>query len=154
MGISERLKVVIEANATDLAGFSRLVQVPYRTLQNYVHGTRARPRHDILERICTRTGVDLRWLVAGEGSMYPPGAPDVHQEESATVPIVSSATIPEGMEGAQKRIEALLAVLAQIPEGARDAVIDECFARAATAQQLAELRRAVGLEPEAKKKAG
>ena len=148
MGIPERLKQIVSAYGSDLKAFSRHVDVPYRTLQNYLLGKRARPRHDILERICTRSGTDLRWLLTGEGTMREPDRqPDV-------LPDVAS-WLPPDLAGQEKRVTALLALLAEIPVEARDAILDECFARATTAQQLDELRQAVSaMGREQKKKTG
>ena len=67
--ISERLKKVIDAQETNLTEFSKVTNIPYRTLQNYVYG-KSPLKVDALIKICIKTSVNLNWLLTGEGEMY------------------------------------------------------------------------------------
>ena len=55
------------------------------------------------------------------------------------------AGIPSGLENVERRVAALLDMLAQLDQRDQESVLTECFARAETTQQLADLRRAVEL---------
>jgi len=78
--------------------------------------------------------VSLDWLLAGEGEMYRGGGDAPGEDRPAAPPELTAE---------QRRIEALLAVLAQLEPGSRDTVLTDCFTRAADAQQLDALREAV-----------
>lgn len=68
MSIDRRLYEVLEARGLSIKELSEKAELPYRTLQNYLHGLRP-PSADALARICTCTGVDANWLLLGEGEM-------------------------------------------------------------------------------------
>lgn len=56
---------------------------------------------------------------------------------------VSLTTFPPELAGVERRVTALLGLLAQLDQRDQEAIISECFTRAETAQQLADLRQAV-----------
>lgn len=63
-GLGERIR---EA-ADEVGGLKRLaenIDVPRRTLGNWLSGTQPKPEH--LQRIADTTGVSLQWLISGEG---------------------------------------------------------------------------------------
>jgi transcriptional regulator with XRE-family HTH domain len=108
--------------------FCERTGIPLRTLRGYEGGTR-HPGEDALAAIA-RTGVNMTWLLTGEGEMLPRQAPGI------------------ALQGVQRehlrRWEAIVALVQGIEdEAAREAAIDELYARAQTAAELAELRRAV-----------
>lgn len=74
-----------------------------------------------------RTGVDMRWLLTGEGEMLPKTAPDKAFDE---VPYA-------------RRLEKIGLLLAGMTEQEAAAFLDEMFARAQSAAEAAELRRAL-----------
>lgn len=85
-------------------------------------------------------GLSLDWLLTGEGPMDRSGVAEQPAKWEA------------GLSEQRTRIDALLSLLSQIDAGSREKILSECFARAETAQQLADLRQAVQ-ELEAKARA-
>jgi hypothetical protein len=53
--------------------------------------------------------------------------------------------VPAALAGWERRIAALLGLIAQLDDGSREAVLAECYTRAETAQQLAALRQAIAV---------
>nr|WP_155397244.1 helix-turn-helix transcriptional regulator [Stutzerimonas stutzeri] len=68
MGISNRLKVVLDTLGLKISEASEKTGVPYRSWQNYLSGARE-PKAEALTLICTRLGVSSDWLLTGEGPM-------------------------------------------------------------------------------------
>ncbi|HDR1345211.1 TPA: XRE family transcriptional regulator [Pasteurella multocida] len=68
MSISERLKLVCESKNWKIKEFAELTGLPYRTMQGYVGGERE-PNAEGMAAIA-RAGVNLNWLVSGEGEMF------------------------------------------------------------------------------------
>ena len=128
MSTKDRLKQWRQFLGLTQQQFCERTGIPLRTLRGYEGGTR-HPGEDALAAIA-RTGVNMNWLLTGEGEMLPRQAP-----ESA-------------LKGVQRehlrRWEAIVALVQGIEdEAAREAALDELYARAQTAAELAELRRAV-----------
>jgi transcriptional regulator with XRE-family HTH domain len=128
MSTKDRLKQWRQFLGLTQQQFCERTGIPLRTLRGYEGGTR-HPGEDALAAIA-RTGVNMNWLLTGEGEMLPRQAP-----ESA-------------LKGVQRehlrRWEAIVALVQGIEDqAAREAALDELYARAQTAAELAELRRAV-----------
>ncbi|OOF87883.1 transcriptional regulator [Rodentibacter ratti] len=68
MCISERLKQVCEAKNWKIKDFAEQTGIAYRTLQGYIGGERE-PNAEGMTGIA-RAGVNLNWLVSGEGEMF------------------------------------------------------------------------------------
>ena len=68
MCISERLKQVCEAKNWKIKDFAEQTGIAYRTLQGYVGGERE-PNAEGMTGIA-KAGVNLNWLVSGEGEMF------------------------------------------------------------------------------------
>lgn len=68
MNTSERLKRVMEAKGFNLKTFAEQADIPYRTLQNYILSGRE-PSAEALMKLHTRLGINLNWLVSGNGEM-------------------------------------------------------------------------------------
>ncbi|PJG84131.1 MULTISPECIES: helix-turn-helix domain-containing protein [Pasteurellaceae] len=68
MRISERLKLVCESKNWKIKEFAKLTGLPYRTMQGYVGGERE-PNAEGMAAIA-KAGVNLNWLVSGEGEMF------------------------------------------------------------------------------------
>lgn len=68
MSINTRLYTLLEARGLSIKQLAEQADLPYRTLQNYLHGVRP-PSADALARLCTCTGVDANWLLLGTGEM-------------------------------------------------------------------------------------
>lgn len=69
MNTSERLKQVMEAKSFNLKTFSEQADIPYRTLQNYILSGRE-PSAEALIKLYTQLGINLNWLLSGEGKMF------------------------------------------------------------------------------------
>jgi len=128
MSTKDRLKQWRQFLGLTQQQFCERTGIPLRTLRGYEGGTR-HPGEDALAAIA-RTGVNMNWLLTGEGEMLPREVP-----ESA-------------LKGVQRehlrRWEAIVSLVQGIEDqAAREAALDELYARAQTAAELAELRRAV-----------
>ncbi|WP_460029185.1 helix-turn-helix domain-containing protein [Mannheimia haemolytica] len=69
MSISNRLREVMEYKGLNIKAFAELLDMPYRTLQNYLLNERD-PSVDVLIRVSKILNVDLNWLIRGEGEMF------------------------------------------------------------------------------------
>ncbi|MFD1806328.1 helix-turn-helix domain-containing protein [Pasteurella oralis] len=69
MGIKLRLKEVQLSKGLNLKEFSEASGVSYRSLQNYLSGERE-PNVTGLTNLCTRLGVNINWLLTGQGDMF------------------------------------------------------------------------------------
>ncbi len=69
MSISNRLREVMEYEGLNIKAFAELLDVPYRTLQNYLLNERD-PSAEVLIKISGVLNVDLNWLMRGEGEMF------------------------------------------------------------------------------------
>lgn len=69
MSISNRLREVMEYKGLNIKAFAELLDVPYRTLQNYLLNERD-PNAEILIKISNVLNVDLNWLMLGKGRMF------------------------------------------------------------------------------------
>lgn len=69
MSISNRLREVMEYKGLNIKAFAELLNVPYRTLQNYLLNERD-PSAEVLIKISNVLNVDLNWLMRGEGDMF------------------------------------------------------------------------------------
>lgn len=69
MSINNRLREVMEYKGLNIKAFAELLNVPYRTLQNYLLNER-NPSAEVLIKISDVLNVDLNWLMRGEGGMF------------------------------------------------------------------------------------
>lgn len=128
MELHERIKHWRHTLGLTQDEFAKLAGMSKATLVGYEVGQR-KPGADALAAIA-RTGVNMTWLLTGEGEMLPRDEPG------------------SALKGVQRehlrRWEAIIALVQSIEdEAARAAALDELYARAQTAAELAELRRAV-----------
>lgn len=68
MCISERLRQICEAKNWKIKDFAEQTGIAYRTLQGYIGGERE-PNAEGMTAIA-KAGVNLNWLVSGEGEMF------------------------------------------------------------------------------------
>ena len=68
MSISERLRQVCEAKNWKITDFAEQAGIAYRTMQGYIGGERE-PNAEGMSGIA-KAGVNLNWLVSGEGEMF------------------------------------------------------------------------------------
>jgi transcriptional regulator with XRE-family HTH domain len=127
MSTKDRLKQWRQFLGLTQQQFCERTGIPLRTLRGYEGGTR-HPGEDALAAIA-RTGVNLNWLLTGEGEMLPKEAPGIELK---------------GAERHARRWQKIIELVESIEdEEERSALLEEIFARAKTAAELAELRRAV-----------
>ena len=69
MSINNRLREVMEYKGLSIKAFAELLDMPYRTLQNYLLNERD-PSAEVLIKISDVLNVDLNWLMCGEGDMF------------------------------------------------------------------------------------
>jgi transcriptional regulator with XRE-family HTH domain len=125
MSTKDRLKQWRQFLGLTQQQFCERTGIPLRTLRGYEGGTR-HPGEDALAAIA-RTGVNMNWLLTGEGEMLPKEAPGI-----------------KGAERHARRWQKIIELVESIEdEEERSALLEEIFARAKTAAELAELRRAV-----------
>lgn len=67
--ISERLNYLIKSLGYSYSKFSKIVGLPYPTLQKYLRNERI-PSIKNLQKIATRLGINLHWLLTGEDEMF------------------------------------------------------------------------------------
>ena len=69
MSVSDRLKYLLEDKGMNIKEFAIKIGLPYRTVQNYL-----RQENTIsavaLTAIYTNLGININWLLTGEGEMY------------------------------------------------------------------------------------
>ncbi len=65
-------------NKMNMKRFSETCSIPYRSLQNYVLGTRAIGA-DALIKINTHMGINTNWLLTGKGSMFLNEKPEINK---------------------------------------------------------------------------
>lgn len=127
LAVGERLRHLRESNNLTQPAFADALGISLRGYQNYERGERG--PSDLLIRAVWRTlGADPLWLLTGEGPIYRRA-----KGESPPPPPPSS----------KRRVEALVAMLDQLPEEDRDAILSAAIARASDRKQLAELRQAI-----------
>ena len=148
MDVKDRIREWRQALGLTQAAFSEQTGVPLRTIKGYESGERS-PGMDALASIA-KTGVNLNWLLTGEGSMR-------SDEERAATPDVAAATpdVAPGMQKYAARLEAIMKLLEDIEdEGEREVLLADFFARAQNAKQIDELKRTVADLRAAQQKTG
>lgn len=148
MDVKDRIREWRQALGLTQAAFSEQTGVPLRTIKGYESGERS-PGMDALASIA-KTGVNLNWLLTGEGSMR-------SDEERAATPDVAVATpdVAPGMQKYAARLEAIMKLLEDIEdEGEREVLLADFFARAQNAKQMDELKRTVADLRAAQQKTG
>lgn len=126
MSIGERIKTWRHALGLTQDEFARRAGMSKATLVGYEVGQR-KPGADALAAIA-KTGVNMTWLLTGEGEMLPETR--VSAEENASQHA--------------RRWEKIIALVEGIEdEQERAAFLEEIYARARQTAELAELRKAV-----------
>ncbi|MDO9831145.1 helix-turn-helix domain-containing protein [Glaesserella parasuis] len=98
MCISERLRQVCEAKNWKIKDFAEQTGIAYRTLQGYVGGERE-PNAEGMTAIA-KAGVNLNWLVSGEGAMFQSESQKTVMSEQETKLISDYRTMPENLKDA------------------------------------------------------
>lgn len=98
MCISERLRQICEAKNWKIKDFAEQTGIAYRTLQGYVGGERE-PNAEGMAAIA-KAGVNLNWLVSGEGEMFQSEQQKTVMSEQETKLISDYRTMPENLKDA------------------------------------------------------
>ena len=98
MRISERLKLVCEHKNWKIKEFAELTGLPYRTMQGYIGGERE-PNTEGMTAIA-KVGVNLNWLVSGEGEMFQAVTPEKTISEQEEKLLNNYRTMPENLKDA------------------------------------------------------
>ena len=97
MCISERLRQVCEAKNWKITDFAEQTGIAYRTMQGYIGGERE-PNAEGMSGIA-KAGVNLNWLVSGEGEMFQAVTPKNTISEQEEKLIADYRTMPENFKG-------------------------------------------------------
>ncbi len=98
MCISERLRQVCEAKNWKIKDFAEQTGIAYRTLQGYVGGERE-PNAEGMTGIA-KAGVNLNWLVSGEGEMFQIATQEIVMSEQEENLLNNYRTMPENLKEA------------------------------------------------------
>ncbi|PIQ27213.1 transcriptional regulator [bacterium (Candidatus Blackallbacteria) CG18_big_fil_WC_8_21_14_2_50_49_26] len=130
MGIQERIKKWRTSLGMSQAAFCNETGIPLRTLKGYEAGTR-HPGSEALAAMAN-TGLNINWLLTGEGDMSKSEPIDTQVE-------LSSEEIAEF----QANMKEIFDLLLMIDEDKRGAAIQEMLARVQEAARINELERLV-----------
>lgn len=111
-----------------VSAFARRCGMPEATIRSYLDGKK--PVYDKLVRIADAAGVSLEWLATGRGQMRREAAKPASDKDFQVVPYA-------------RRLEKIGLLLAGMTEQEADAFLDEMYARASSAAETAQLRRAL-----------
>lgn len=98
MCISERLRQICEAKNWKIKDFAEQTGIAYRTLQGYVGGERE-PNAEGMAAIA-KAGVNLNWLVSGEGAMFQFESQGTVMSEQETRLLADYRAMPENLKDA------------------------------------------------------
>ena len=98
MCISERLRQVCEAKNWKITDFAEQAGIAYRTMQGYIGGERE-PNAEGMSGIA-KAGVNLNWLVSGEGEMFQAVTPKNTISEQEEKLIADYRAMPENLKDA------------------------------------------------------
>lgn len=98
MCISERLRQVCEAKNWKITDFAEQAGIAYRTMQGYIGGEREPNAEGMLG--IAKAGVNLNWLVSGEGEMFQAVMQKNTISEQEEKLIADYRTMPENLKDA------------------------------------------------------
>lgn len=98
MCISERLRQICEAKNWKIKDFAEQTGIAYRTLQGYIGGERE-PNAEGMTAIA-KAGVNLNWLVSGEGEMFQFESQKTVMSEQEENLLNNYRTMPENLKDA------------------------------------------------------
>jgi len=80
MSTQKRLKQIIQYNNMNIKQFSLKTGIPYRTVQNYLL-EKTTMGSNAIKKIYTAFGIDLLWLLTGNGSMYREEKKEIEEQQ-------------------------------------------------------------------------
>ncbi|STP03461.1 transcriptional regulator [Haemophilus parainfluenzae] len=98
MCISERLRQVCEAKNWKITDFAEQAGIAYRTMQGYIGGERE-PNAEGMSGIA-KAGVNLNWLVSGEGEMFQIAMQEIAMSEQEEKLLNNYRTMPKNLKDA------------------------------------------------------
>ena len=98
MSISESLRQVCEANNWKITDFAEQTGIAYRTMQGYIGGERE-PNAEGMAGIA-KAGINLNWLVSGEGEMFQAATQKNEISEQEEKLIADYRSMPENLKDA------------------------------------------------------
>lgn len=98
MCISERLRQVCEAKNWKFTDLAEQTGIAYRTMQGYIGGEREPNAEGMLG--ISRAGVNLNWLVSGEGDMFQTETQKNEMSEQEEKLIANYRSMPENLKNA------------------------------------------------------
>ena len=98
MCISERLRQICEAKNWKIKDFAEQTGIAYRTLQGYIGGERE-PNAEGMTAIA-KAGVNLNWLVSGEGEMFQSESQKTIMSEQEENLLNNYRSMPENLKDA------------------------------------------------------
>ena len=69
MSINERLRQVVEAKGMTVKSFAETVEIPLRSVHNYLSGERE-PSAEVLIKIAQAMSINLNWLLLNQDEMF------------------------------------------------------------------------------------
>lgn len=75
MKLKDRLRASFDAKLLKIVEVSEITGISYSTLQNYLRGVRE-PNVEILIKFSIHLGINLNWLLTGQGEMFIGGMPE------------------------------------------------------------------------------
>ncbi|MDP0380317.1 helix-turn-helix domain-containing protein [Glaesserella parasuis] len=75
MKLKDRLRASFDAKLLKIVEVSEITGISYSTLQNYLRGVRE-PNVEILIKLSIHLGINLNWLLTGQGEMFIGGTPE------------------------------------------------------------------------------
>ena len=87
----DRLKALIAHSGMNIKEFCDLTAIPYKTMQNYLAGTR-KIGAEALTAISLYLKADIDWLLTGEGGMYRDARPQPDTRLSALAALMDGLT--------------------------------------------------------------
>lgn len=106
MYTKDRLKILTNILGLNLKEFSAKTGIPYQSLLKYLSGER-RPTEDNLQKMAIHLGINLNWLLTGEGEMFiqkqeplvvakTPSTEDI-DKDFVLIPMVSKISATKGL---------------------------------------------------------
>lgn len=89
----------------NMSRISKATGVPYTTIKNYFDGSGRLPGGDILVQIYESTGVNITWLLTGEGEMYYKDQVDFGEGEDLDLGVASEQGGSSSSSGGSSSIE-------------------------------------------------
>ncbi|WP_018651573.1 helix-turn-helix domain-containing protein [Actinobacillus capsulatus] len=93
MGINLRLRSIIEQLNLNLTKFSEQSGIPYRSLHNYLRNERE-PNSESYMKLA-QMGININWLLTGEGDMFVEGVSKLPNAEADTLTTEEASLIDD-----------------------------------------------------------